>query len=346
MKLYTRNGKYYVQLMVGTQRIRQALGVTTEAEAERAAEVLKARLEADAARGLALTGKEAKGLTVGDALDRATREHYAKTKAHKSAEVNMRKLKSFFGADTPLREIDEAAILSFIEKRRKEGASDATINRQLAQLSKTMKFCFSTWVVKGKPAIERMPYIPHLKETGMRHREVTPEEEAAVVRTLRLSTRETHKLTAKLIPFLMDTGMRLSEALRVTPFNVDEKRGVIRVLETKNGRPRVVPMTSRVRAIVADIKADTGKPLFDGLTVFTADKAWAWARKELDMEGDKTFVLHALRHTCASRLLQGGADIKSVQEWLGHSTVTTTERYAWLKPENLTNLTSILERGE
>ena len=50
---------------------------------------------------------------------------------------------------------------------------------------------------------------------------------------------------------------------------------------------------------------------------------------------DSTFVIHSLRHTCASRLVAAGMDLKRVQEWLGHKSYTTTLKYAQLSDSHL-----------
>jgi site-specific recombinase XerD len=58
---------------------------------------------------------------------------------------------------------------------------------------------------------------------------------------------------------------------------------------------------------------------------------------------DNQFVPHALRHTCASRLVQRGVPLKVVQEWLGHKTILTTMRYAHLAQSNLMSAMQVLE---
>ena len=61
------------------------------------------------------------------------------------------------------------------------------------------------------------------------------------------------------------------------------------------------------------------------------------------LEADKQFVLHALRHTCASRMVQAGVDLYSIKEILGHSTIKVTERYAHLSPARLRSAIDALE---
>ena len=58
---------------------------------------------------------------------------------------------------------------------------------------------------------------------------------------------------------------------------------------------------------------------------------------------DKEFVLHALRHTCASRLLFMGVDLVTIKEWLGHADIQTTMRYAHMAPNKLAHAAAILD---
>ena len=61
------------------------------------------------------------------------------------------------------------------------------------------------------------------------------------------------------------------------------------------------------------------------------------------MVDDKEFIMHALRHTCATRLVNRGIDLYVVKEFLGHSTIQVTERYAHLSPDKLAHAAEILD---
>jgi integrase len=69
----------------------------------------------------------------------------------------------------------------------------------------------------------------------------------------------------------------------------------------------------------------------------------AWARA-LRIAGIREFRFHDLRHTFASRLVQGGVPIKAVQELLGHADIKMTMRYAHLAPHNLRDAVSVLSK--
>ena len=73
--------------------------------------------------------------------------------------------------------------------------------------------------------------------------------------------------------------------------------------------------------------------------------AWHNAKDAVGLGDDKDVVPHVLRHTCASRLVQGGIDIRRVQMWLGHQTLTMTMRYAHLASHDLDMCVPVLERA-
>jgi integrase len=101
-------------------------------------------------------------------------------------------------------------------------------------------------------------------------------------------------------------------------------------------------MTKRVAAILKKRQEDKRQKPFN-LTIYQSDKAWAWARKQIGLKDDNEFIIHALRHTCASRLVNKGIDLYVVKEWLGHSSIQVTERYAHLSPRKLKEAVEVLE---
>ena len=93
-------------------------------------------------------------------------------------------------------------------------------------------------------------------------------------------------------------------------------------------------MTSGVGPIMRTRKTNGASKPFN-VDRDQAENAWTWVRKEMEYSGDTEFVMHALRHTTATRLIDKGIDLYTVKEWLGHSTIQVTERYAHLNPDKL-----------
>jgi site-specific recombinase XerD len=101
-------------------------------------------------------------------------------------------------------------------------------------------------------------------------------------------------------------------------------------------------MTSRVRSILSARSAGNSIQPFS-IKDHQAETAWRWVRKEMALEGDKEFVIHSTRHTCASRMVNAGIDLYVVKEVLGHSSIQVTEKYAHLAPHKLSDAVAVLE---
>ena len=77
-----------------------------------------------------------------------------------------------------------------------------------------------------------------------------------------------------------------------------------------------------------------------------AENAWKSVRKKMGLEKDTQFVLNALRHTCASRLVIKEVDLYVEKELLGHTTLQVTEKYARLAPGKLAHAANVLEKRD
>ena len=113
---------------------------------------------------------------------------------------------------------------------------------------------------------------------------------------------------------------------------------------TKNGRSRSVPLTERA-ALALQASDRTRRGPFTSIVQAKFRAAWNEAKHEVGLGAEPDVVPHILRHTCASRLVQGGIDIRRVQTWLGHQTLQMTMRYAHLASGDLDICVPILERA-
>jgi integrase len=260
----------------------------------------------------------------------AWKEAWGKRAAH-----NAHDLAKFVGKDRPLDTIDINTLELWTADLGARGKSDATINRYLAAVSKVFS------VAKRRGGAATRPDIPRRKEGRGRTRFLTGEEEAAF---LGLFVQWGKQDEADLFVVLVDTGMRVGEALRLEARDADFKGGVLAAWKTKNGEPRSVPMTKRVREIM-ERRAPKGGAVRDVFFVspHSFRQTWDRAKVMLGLSDDAQLVPHALRHTTASRLVQRGVPLKVVQEWLGHKTISVTMRYAHLAPANLLAAVKVLE---
>jgi integrase len=240
----------------------------------------------------------------------------------------------FYGKNKPLDEITVESLDQFVATLLSAKYSDSSINRKLACISK-----FQNEALK-RDRLQKKTYIPRRKERKGRIRFITGEEEQSIIQLL---TQYDHQDFLDFLLVLVDTGMRRGEVLTsLVAKDIDFQQNIITIWENKADHPRSVPMTKRVRAILQrrlkvhpfilfPHKGNWGTPI------------WNHVKSAMGLAHDEQFVPHCLRHTCASRLVQRGINLKVVQEWLGHKNIMMTMRYAHLAPKNLHDAVYVLE---
>ncbi|WP_081434042.1 tyrosine-type recombinase/integrase [Azorhizobium caulinodans] len=348
MAVRPRGGSWQADITVKGQRYRE----TFDSEAEAKAWELNARAAAvkgepiprpiapskgtDAPRG---QSREDGALTLSAVMWKAYDKFWKGGRSDAKAAVNIRQAEAYFGKDCPVSRIDTDAIDGFVADCIAKRNSNGTVNRKLAILSKSLRYAFDRGLIPKMPKIDR-------KSEGVgRFRWLDEDEEKALLDTFRSWGKDDH---AEVIETLIDTGMRPSELYRLTPRDVDLKTGAIMIWMTKTDNPRTVYATKRVKAIlqrrIGAVTAPTEKLFpYDN---FWMRHTWDRARLHLGMENDPHFVPYICRHTCASRLVQRGVPINVVKEWLGHTSIQMTMRYAFLAPKNLMSAASVLEAAE
>src|SRR5690606_17556459 len=136
-----------------------------------------------------------------------------------------------------------------------------------------------------------------------------------------------------LLILIYATGLRISEALSLKVNDMDHEQLVI---QGKGNKERIVPLLPAVRTAVKDYIAACPYPLTDNDLLFLGargkplqpaifQKQLRKLREWLGLPDATT--PHAFRHSFATHLLSGGADLRSIQELLGHASLSTTQRY-------------------
>lgn len=272
-------------------------------------------------------------MTVAKATATLLREKFIGSKNETNQRSLLNHIEQHFGSDTRLADLDERYVSDWIQTMKASGLAASTINRRLSSLSVLLRTAHEEWLV-----LERKPKVKFQNEKGNgRIRWLTYEEEA------RLLSKVDDAELRNLIVLMLDTGLRLSEALSLRTNDVDRKGGLIRVYDTKNGEPRGIPMTVRVREIMGGIlKHQTGDSLLFSTPKRTIQARFAAYRGAANLSD---VVLHSLRHTFASRLVQSGVDLYRVSRLMGHSSIKVTERYAHLAPVDLKQAINVLEQA-
>jgi integrase len=174
--------------------------------------------------------------------------------------------------------------------------------------------------------IPNFKYVKQKESTG-RIRYLLPDEEQKLMDVLadRPDVRD-------FVTVLIYTGCRLNELTSLRDKDIDFSANKIHIWESKTDKPRSIPMSTRVVKIFKER---------GNFTLTKAAVQCVWKRQVKTVFPD--LRIHDLRHTCASRLVQGGVHIQVVKEWLGHTDIKTTLRYAHIAPEHLDNALSALE---
>ena len=262
--------------------------------------------------------------TLGDAMKRAWHDYYRHTKGAYNVHSQMKQVTGRGWYATQLEDIDTPLLIKWRTEILEAGRSAKTANRYLSLLSKVMNLS-THW-----GWLEAVPVIPLLPEGWSGRIRVITDEELDDMHQLFMVRDPWMK---GLTSFLLDTGCRLGESLRITP---DARESALQsakwtIWETKGGKPRTIPLTGRAHAALLEFHW-AGKRNVD------ITRAWNWARGKLHLDKDPEFVPHALRHTRASQLVRDGHDLYKVANFLGHSSIKVTEKYAHLNTEALDSL--------
>lgn len=204
---------------------------------------------------------------------------------------------------------------------RLEKVRPATVNRELTVLSSI----FSRAVEWGR--LERHPMkggqVRWFREVGAIERVLDYKEEEVIL-------KESPVWLQDLLVVALDTGMRLGELAGLKAVDIDLPRGFVTVRGTKNGRDRRIPLTTRAREAFSRRLREVSP---DGLLFYGGPGERPWRidsafRRACARAGIKGLRFHDLRHTFATRLVQRGIDLITVQRLLGHSDLRMVQRYA------------------
>lgn len=274
--------------------------------------------------------------TLEQATERTMQVVWAGKSAYKTMLINSKAVLGFFGADTPVQDITLDDIDRFVAHLLNErGNSGGTVNRKLSCLSRILRTAFE----RGK--LEKMPKMPKRREAEHRIRFLSPEEEARMLTILEATATQD---VQDAILCLLYTGFRCGELWRLECRDIDLERGTLTAWKTKNHHPRTVPIVGRIRPIIErrmQACGGTGR-LFPMGSNDWLRRPWDILRYHMGMDDDPQFVPHMLRHTCATRLSQAGVSMPIIKEWMGHTSITTTARYAHFSPSDLRHAATLL----
>lgn len=236
-------------------------------------------------------------------------------------------------------------IVSFIEKEKQRGLSENSISRSLV----TIKMLYKYMIMEGKISVNPMSSVntlklqKHLPE--VLHYKAVEEILRAPDCNDKLGIRD-----KAILELMYATGARVSEVASIKVSWINFDYGYIRC-QGKGSKQRIVPVGAEasksirrylqeVRPLLVKMEADepllflsrTGKKL-------RRENIWSIVKKYAIKAGIRSNISpHTLRHSFATHLLEGGADLRSVQEMLGHSNISTTQIYTHIDRKYLKSI--------
>ncbi len=246
-----------------------------------------------------------------------------------------------------MHSVDRAALDMFVGERRAAGGAPSSVARQVAAIRMLHRFLAEEGMRSDDPTADiegiRVPAgIPH------------PLSENEVVSLLAAppSNDPVGLRDRALLEFLYATGARISEACGLSLGDFDHEVHLVRLFG-KGSKERIVPYGRHAAVALAEWLGPFGRRHLeperwarrnDSEAVFlnlrgarlSRQAAWAMVKKYGDRVGlGDRLSPHVLRHSCATHLLDHGADLRIVQELLGHASISTTQVYTKVSQQRL-----------
>jgi integrase/recombinase XerD len=235
----------------------------------------------------------------------------------------------------------------FVEVQRRAGRAPSTIARCMVAVRGLHRFLEAEGVVASDPTAEQdAPRVPRGLPKALPEQEVTRLLDAVVGDDPRA------RRDRAVLEVLYGTGIRISELVGLSLADVDLEAQLLKVFG-KGSKERIVPVGRMARVSLLAWLEPGGRDLLaparwarrgDAEAVFlnarggrlTRQGAWGIVRRHGEAVGlGDRLSPHVLRHSCATHMLDHGADIRTVQELLGHASISTTQVYTRVSTERL-----------
>jgi len=233
-------------------------------------------------------------------------------------------------------------IVDFIENEKQRGLSENSISRCLVTVKMLYKYLLMEGQISVNPmsAVSTLKLQKHLPE--VLHYNAVEEMLQAPDCNNKLGIRD-----KAMLELMYATGARVSEVASIKVSWINFDYGFIRC-QGKGSKQRIVPMGSEaskaIRRYLQEVRPQLLKIEDDEPLLFLSrtgrklrrENIWSLVKKYAMKAGIRSNISpHTLRHSFATHLLEGGADLRSVQEMLGHSNISTTQIYTHIDRKHL-----------
>ncbi len=248
---------------------------------------------------------------------------------------------------TPLQAVAEEDVVAYVHHLRAAGRAPSSVARALVAVRSLHRFLAAEGLAAGDPAgAVDVPKVPQGLPKALSEAEVEALIDAVV------GDGPAARRDRAMIEVLYGSGLRISELVGLRVGDLDLSSALLRV-QGKGGRERVVPLGRLAQEALGEWQAVGGRPAMeperwarrgDAEALFLNQRggrlsrqgAWSIVRRTGDRAGlGERLTPHVLRHSCATHMLERGADIRAVQELLGHASISTTQIYTRVSSEHL-----------
>lgn len=251
------------------------------------------------------------------------------------------------GKDVPVKNIDHLTIREWMAALHAENKKKTSIARKLASLRTLFQFLIREGVLEKNPA--KLVATPRIERKLPTH--LSMEDAVRFIETPDLET-DLGKRDRAILEFLYATGMRVSELVNLNMKDIDFREKLVRVTGKRN-KQRILPFAdASLQALMYYL--DEARPVFllncpptklDAQAVFLNYQGTRITPRSIGRMIDKYIKIcadinkhispHSLRHSFATHLLDSGADLRDIQELLGHARLSTTQIYTQVSMEKL-----------
>lgn len=245
-------------------------------------------------------------------------------------------------ADTPV-------LLSWLSAMEAEGVSAATQARRLSAIRQLYRFLFSEGMRSDNPTgpidspRKARPLPKVINEGDVDRLLLTAEEEVGYAKTPAHRFRAARLHT--LLELLYSTGLRVSELVSL-PMSATRRDARFLLVTGKGNKERIVPLGEKAKQAIATYIEVAPEDTVSGEWLFPSSSGSGHLTRQHFARDLKTIARkaglgasklspHVLRHAFASHLLQNGADLRAVQQLLGHADISTTQIYTHVLEERL-----------
>jgi len=233
----------------------------------------------------------------------------------------------------PVENFTHGDVTNFLWGVKSKGLKPASLYRIMESLRQFYKYLASEDIVKNNPTLNiAAPKIPGTLP------EMLASQEVETLLSSINEPGETNVRNRAMLELLYAAGLRVSELVNLKFSNVNLKDSFLRITG-KGSKERIVPFGDKAKFFLKVYLDKRRPPQSQDDNVFISRlgkkisrvEFWRQLKNIARKAGiNKNITPHTLRHSFASHLLSGGADIRFIQEMLGHSSISTTQRYTHL----------------